>query len=1060
MGIIKKLKKYVFTNNHIYKKALKEPVDECSILLEGGQGKNINGNMFAFLKEIEQEEEWKSYIPYLVVTKETMDDAKKRCRDYHFKKVSFVIRNSDEYKRRLAISKYLMTDNSFPPEFYKRKEQVYLNTWHGTPLKHLGRSDIRNSVSLGNVQKNYFQCDYALFPNEHTKQVFMKDYMLERMFQGNILMADYPRNVSLLDQEAAKILRKKLALEEKEIIAYMPTWRGTGRMADSKSQVDMVSTILKELDQKLKESQILYVNLHFLVSSALDFSEYHHIKPFPDQYETYEFLNICDTLITDYSSVFFDFAVTGRKIILFAYDKEEYLREKGMYLDIEAFPFAIAQTIGELVCALEADGSCPTEAFLETYCRYRDKEVVTKILRLLIKNEPSDLTLEKVEPHVKKQLVCHVGTMNHPEEKKRIREYVDAVDPEMELTLIFENGISAQKAAFLESLPKEVYYYSVVRPEAGTGQNLIAVEGYDKTGLCSKRAKRQIQFEKERLFSGWKPDQKEVLFFHRTKYKYIFNCMDLRGDKKDQQIESEHVKEAGGLKWICMKKKDNGLKIFMKVKIKSEKEPDWEQMTVVVGTKRYPVKCKVSRKNLEWKVRFSFVVPYEDSAEQQVKNKVFLSDSKRNISIGYKNKFLRILAICLIQIVIDKKNHLTYFFQFPKDTLTLMIRDENVTDSNKERIKVFFAWFLSYFMIWWNPILLFEKNASRYEESASVVFEELIDAGYQNAYFVLDNSYPFRNGIPEKYKKNLIDKYSFLHYLCFFRTKTFIGSESKVHSFELRPISRVVWYKLFFSKHNYVFLQHGVMYMVSLDSEQRSFFKPGKNKRIVQKTVVSSELEAKHFIELGGYRPDSLYICGLPKFDRNIWHKDADKITVMLTWRPWEYVQSIADPEQTKYFQMLKRIANQIPEEYKEYLVILPHPLIEEQLKKKEHALSRYIPSNVKYDDILKDTKILITDYSSISYDAFYRGCNVIFCWQEKDECLEEYGPTAKLMLTEELAFGDVNYDYKKLGDLIIRNYQKGQKKEYVDNYRQIVNFHDGHNTDRLIERLKEDEII
>ena len=54
---------------------------------------------------------------------------------------------------------------------------------------------------------------------------------------------------------------------------------------------------------------------------------------------------------------------------------------------------------------------------------------------------------------------------------------------------------------------------------------------------------------------------------------------------------------------------------------------------------------------------------------------------------------------------------------------------------------------------------------------------------------------------------------------------------------------------------------------------------------------------------------------------------------------------------------------------------------------------------DVKYDDILKHTKLLITDYSSIAYDAFYRGCNVIFYWEELQECLEAYGPSTKLMI-------------------------------------------------------------
>ena len=287
-----------------------------------------------------------------------------------------------------------------------------------------------------------------------------------------------------------------------------------------------------------------------------------------------------------------------------------------------------------------------------------------------------------------------------------------------------------------------------------------------------------------------------------------------------------------------------------------------------------------------------------------------------------------------------------------------------------------------------------------------------------------------------------------------------MGSESKIHSFELRPISQLVEKKLKQSPHNYVFLQHGVMYMISLDSERRSFFRQTQKRNIVEKTVVSSELEADHFIKLGGYQPENLYLCGLPKFDKNQWDSSADKIVVMITWRPWEYIQSLEDIEQTTYFQMLRKIVESIPAEYRNKLAVLPHPLVEKQMRNEDNVLQEYIPPVIKYDDILKETKILITDYSSISYDAFYRGCNIIFCWQEKNECLKEYGENAKLMLTEELAFGDVCYDYAELPEMVSNAYVSDQKEDFLRNYKKIVNFHDGHNIDRLIEFMERDHII
>ena len=107
-----------------------------------------------------------------------------------------------------------------------------------------------------------------------------------------------------------------------------------------------------------------------------------------------------------------------------------------------------------------------------------------------------------------------------------------------------------------------------------------------------------------------------------------------------------------------------------------------------------------------------------------------------------------------------------------------------------------------------------------------------------------------------------------------------------------------------------------------------------------------------------------------------------------------------------------------MPPELLDKLVIIGHPLLKEFLRKHEDELSfsRYVSFADKYDDLLKETRVLITDWSSISYDAFYRGSNVIFYWEEKEDCLAHYGGKTKLMLTDELVFGDVCRDASALG--------------------------------------------
>ena len=95
---------------------------------------------------------------------------------------------------------------------------------------------------------------------------------------------------------------------------------------------------------------------------------------------------------------------------------------------------------------------------------------------------------------------------------------------------------------------------------------------------------------------------------------------------------------------------------------------------------------------------------------------------------------------------------------------------------------------------------------------------------------------------------------------------------------------------------------------------------------------------------------------------------------------------------------------------------------------------------------------------SSISYSAFYRGANVIFCWEELQECMEQY--ESHLMLNENNTFGDISYEYNDISNLVKKNYLKPQSQKYKNNYKKIVEFDDNKNTERLIKCLKEDKFI
>lgn len=482
-----------------------------------------------------------------------------------------------------------------------------------------------------------------------------------------------------------------------------------------------------------------------------------------------------------------------------------------------------------------------------------------------------------------------------------------------------------------------------------------------------------------------------------------------------------------------------------------------------LGKKQYPLNPILSLvNNSRMKICFYKVqIPYDDVLHMQVHNPLFLSSTNKK-GLGFMRKLAFILfprRSLLLHGPIKKLRDLNtsiFLRQGRTNHIYITAREINQTDEHIEQLKIFLAFILSRLLFFKKVILLYEKQCEKYEESASVVYEKLLDMGYRNVYFILGKEGQSKYPVPENYSKNIVRRFSFEHYLRFFQAKIFLSSETPYHAVELRTLSQFIHFKLRYMKYKYVFLQHGVMYMISLDAETRGTFRYGSIFKDNSRIVVSSKLEAKHFIEYGNFPRRNLLISGLPKFDKNIRYEDADKIIIMPTWRPWEFTDSRIRPETTKYYKMIQEMFDAVPSELKSKVVVLPHPLIIETMK--GTTIGQYFPKELKYEEALRSSRLLITDYSSIAYDAFDRGSNVIFWWKEKNDCMKEY--KGHLMLNKSNVFGDVVYNNQELRKSIINNYNSEQKASYIKRFKKIVEFSDRKNTERLIKMLKKDKFL
>ena len=415
------------------------PIDEKAVFLETLNGQSPDGNINALLRELTTQEEYADFKIYLSCKRADMKTRRQYLDALGISRVTLLDATTKEYFKVLATAKYLVNEHTFYVIFNKRPEQVILNTWHGTPLKCLGNKVANDFATFGNVQRNMFDADYLLCPNEFTMQHFIDDFCLSNFGNTNLMLAGYPRNQAFLDEARREEIRKECGFGDKQIIVFMPTWRGVIGNVTSEMQNEILQNYFDEWDRKLQDNQILYVKLHPLSRGAVDVSKYTHVVPFPaDKYDTYEFLNASDVLVTDYSSVFFDYAVSGRKIVLFTYDKEDYMRERGMYFSVDELPFPQAATVDELVEYIQAPKAYDDTEFLKKFCAY-DVPGMTKAIchQLLFGETSSLLEMRKIPDNGKKNVVLYAGNLER-------------------------NGITTSAMNLLSMVDKTKYNYAVL----------------------------------------------------------------------------------------------------------------------------------------------------------------------------------------------------------------------------------------------------------------------------------------------------------------------------------------------------------------------------------------------------------------------------------------------------------------------------------------------------------------------------------------------------------------------------------------------------------------------
>ena len=304
-----------------------------------------------------------------------------------------VKRFSIRYAYYVARCKYFVFNTKQPGWMRKRKDQVFLETWHGTPLKRLA-FDMEDNFSAApgykaHIYKQTRSWNYLVAANSFSSEIFRSCFL----YNGEMLEYGYPRNDILHRpdrDELALSIRKKLGIPtDKKTILYAPTWRDDEYYAAGQYKFTL-KLDLPKLKEALSDDYVILLRTHYYIADKLDVTGMegfaYNLSKYDDIADIYLISDIC---ITDYSSVFFDYANLRRPLLFYTYDLEKYRGMlRGFYIDMEAtVPGPLLFTTEEVIEAIEHIEEINSryqeryDAFYERFCGWEDGHASENIAR-------------------------------------------------------------------------------------------------------------------------------------------------------------------------------------------------------------------------------------------------------------------------------------------------------------------------------------------------------------------------------------------------------------------------------------------------------------------------------------------------------------------------------------------------------------------------------------------------------------------------------------------------------------------------------------------------------
>ncbi len=349
------------------------PKKQNVIVFESFFGKQYSDNPRAIYEYLlERNSEYEMYWSF----------DKKYITKYKDKDIKYVKRFSLKWLFVMTRAKFWVNNCRLPSWIPKPKNTNYVQTWHGTPLKKLA-TDIEEVYMAGTETSKYKReflkeaqkWDYLISPNEYSTKIFSNAFS----YKKEIIETGYPRNDFLLNcnnkETRSEIKRKLILPKDKKVILYAPTWRDNQFYTQGKYKFAL-QLDLHRMREELEGEYVILLRLHYLIAEHINLTDFQGFVFDVSNYEDIrELYLVSDILITDYSSVFFDYANLKRPILFFVYDIEEYRDNlRGFYFDFEnKAPGPLLKSNDEIlneIVKIEKNGFIPSRKYLDFYKKF------------------------------------------------------------------------------------------------------------------------------------------------------------------------------------------------------------------------------------------------------------------------------------------------------------------------------------------------------------------------------------------------------------------------------------------------------------------------------------------------------------------------------------------------------------------------------------------------------------------------------------------------------------------------------------------------------------------